>query len=184
MVGMKLPVDVCVDIESLSLSSRAVVTQIGVAAFNRERAFDPQRVGLKSTFQVLNGRHVDKDTVEWWKSQPGGGAAAFYREDTRDVYDAIEWLRAYIKRHDARYVWANGTRFDIVNIEGLCEDCGISYPWSDLGFRAVLDSRTMRRFFKLENPPDNPQPHNPAFDALRDAEYLRQIPFVWQEWHD
>lgn len=171
--------DICVDIESLSLSSRAVVTQIGVAAFTKERAFDPQRIGVATYVQRLNGRHVDAETVRWWHTQDG---SAYYCEDERSVPAAIEWLRSYIVKHDVRYVWANGTRFDIVNIEGLCEDCGVDYPWAHLGYRAVLDSRTIRRFFKLEDPPENKYPHNPAYDALRDAEYLRQIPFIWQEW--
>lgn len=130
-----------VDIEALAKSEKAIITAISCTYFNfvdDNRTYDQI---LENTFftkikmkdqKDRYGRVTDKETMDWWKTQPQDAqinSIIPHKDDvTLDV--ALQQVKQYMKAngYDFRnsYVWTRGIAYDCPKLESACRDTGIS----------------------------------------------------------
>lgn len=138
------------DIESLAVTSRSVVTQIGLHAVDIN---DPDTV-LKSVEEYLPiqpqidmGRAISADTILFWMAQPDAARNRFKRNAGDDLDEMQALVRSIVRKtreiisESADYeIWARGPQFDIVNLESLIVECGESVPWE---YNKIRDLRSL-----------------------------------------
>lgn len=177
--------DVMIDIETMSLHPhRALILSIGMVQFNPSD--EHLRIGhhdllLPSIEQQLAlGRHVDRKTQEFWRSQPNEAQRHWlnYQGERMSAYAVLQAVRGFVKGH-AR-VWAKGPQFDLSNLLGLAEDIGSEDElWH---YRAPRDVRTLIEHVNWGRSDPNFQPpfklvqHEPVSDCIHQAMQ------VWEHW--
>lgn len=137
--------DVMIDIETLSLHKhKALILSIGLIEFDPKPlsglVIGEARVIYPEFFdQILLPRYVDIGTQEFWKTQSRQAldnwlSAVGHGTDLKAACRAVRSFCAGKAR-----VWANGTQFDLCNLEGLAADVGEKDLWH---YRAPRDMRT------------------------------------------
>lgn len=141
------------DIESLSLSGNAVITQL---AYTAADSLAPTEFlegfvrNLPAQPQLDMGRDIQYSTLRFWLQQP---------EETRkhllELEGDLEELRAIMKRYlrgiedlSAPYIkaskpiehWARGPQFDLSNVARLLAQLELPIPWD---YSQVRDLRTL-----------------------------------------
>lgn len=146
---------VMVDIESLSLGPRPVITQIAMLGYdlqedelmeNRHVQYYP----IEPQQQIIPARTISASTIVWWMSQPDEARERFKYSTETEFEDLAARLRNLITvfnqltdhgRLNYELV-SRGPQFDIVAIETLLTECGLTIPWA---YDKVVDLRTMCR---------------------------------------
>lgn len=140
------------DLETLDLGPRAVLTQVALIAFPLD---DPdtelRRIDqdLPVQPQITLGRIMSFNTVQWWMQQEDKARARFIENTGNDMEELLAFVRS-IHRKIGEVIqqaggkqnielWAKGPQFDVVNLETLFVDCGLEIPWS---YNSVMDLRT------------------------------------------
>lgn len=141
------------DIESLDLGPRPVITQVAMLGYdlqedelmeNRHVQYYP----IEPQQRLLPARTISASTIAWWMNQSDDAREKFrYSTETefedlaarlRNLLTVFNQLTDYGK---ANYeVVAKGPQFDIVAIETLLVECGLTVPWA---YDRVVDLRTM-----------------------------------------
>jgi hypothetical protein len=146
---------ISVDIESLALGPRPVITQIAMLGYdlqedelleNRHVQFYP----IEPQQQIIPPRRISADTLSWWMTQPDEAREKFKYSTETDFEDLAARLRNLVHVFNqltdngkANYeLVAKGPQFDIVAIETLLEEVGLTVPWA---YDRVVDLRTMLR---------------------------------------
>ena len=180
--------DLMIDIETLSLSTRGVMIQLGAVSFNIEDADGESDAGLSLVIPVRSqiplGRTIDASTLSWWMDQVRENpalcsvlGAAF--SSTADLQTRLEEAFGWMSDHSQMTrVWAVHPEFDIGLIKDLCMQLEIRWPWN---YRAVRDVGTyndgVRGLYTEDSRPWRER--RPAHDALEDCfaqvEWLRSI---------
>jgi hypothetical protein len=175
--------DVMIDIESLSLKPNALVLSIGVVPFSvaDSAVYEGRYFQLNIREQQVLGRHVDVDTIAWWinQAETNPKAAEVFRTKGSSLVPAMYEFGQYVAQetHEGGRIWALGPQFDIVVLESLLEDCGVSKPWD---YKQINDMRTIRSFVKrlgVEHEircPENMAMHDAHADATHQARWLVQ----------
>lgn len=168
------------DLETLALSPKAVVTQIGFALFDLEPSsgaiggiIERGCFFLNPEDQINNfGREVNWSTVAWWLTQEEAARKqmAELGEFTRAVLEKFN----IIFSSDIKNVWGNGSHFDIPIMESLLQDFGFKTPWH---YRAPKDCRTLAMLVP-EDKKDlvqvkNPIKHSAMHDAIAQAKWMQ-----------
>lgn len=143
-------VGVMMDIESLDLGPRSVITQIAFIAFDLD---DPDTLirqveeYLPIQPQQFLGRTINSDTIIWWLQQDDASRNRFVQnkgndmDELQSLVNSVGRKLSQVLEDSADYeIWARGPQFDIVNIETLLDDCGEKIPWK---YDRVRDLRTM-----------------------------------------
>lgn len=142
---------VMVDIESLDTGPRSVVLQAALYGLDTD-----EDVILESSFRLflpiqpqldlIIPRTISAATLWWWMQQSDEARAKF-EYSTFDDFNALPALMQSMTREFKRMVgdkdyevWAKGPQFDIVNLESLYKDCGMTPPWR---YSKVRDLRTV-----------------------------------------
>lgn len=142
--------DIMIDLETLSLSPRAAIIEIGALGFGLVRPTHQQpyfQVDVDGYSCLPSEGSVDPGTVDWHKKQPGGMPPGGRGEGV-PIYYALQQLSAFIKSvssKDGVTVWANGSQFDIVVLEYHYKALGESPPWL---YSEVRDARTVYKLAK------------------------------------
>lgn len=146
---------VMVDIESLDLGPRPVITQIAMLGYdlqedalleNRHVQFYP----IEPQQRIIPARTISAETIAWWMNQSDDAREKFKYSTETEFEDLAARLRNLIHVFDqltdhgkANYeIVAKGPQFDIVAIETLLIECGLFVPWAH---DRVVDLRTMLR---------------------------------------
>lgn len=149
--------EIMLDLETLSLSPRAVVVSIGAVAFNVRHCCSVsdfknlvgQAWGLSSPSfyrvleikpQQVKGREIDGDTVRWWMSQ-GDEAKKLFSVEPWNPYGVLEGFRSWVRHMGGKRLWANPTAFDVPKLESLCGDFGVVWPFTHRDYR---DLKTLK----------------------------------------
>lgn len=181
---------VMLDIESLSLHpSNAVILSIGMIEFDPwARSFS---IGATCIItpnvmdQIMLGRIIDPDTVDFWRKQPAA-AAEHWRNSKlglAGLEQTCEGVAVFLS--NAQCVWANGILFDLGNIDGLFRQVRkVGAPWH---YRAPRDARTFWEETPQTRNVDVVEPDELAgFPNLVDHEpisdCIKQAHRVWQHW--
>lgn len=181
--------DVMIDIETMSLHRhKALILSIGMIEFDPsgKHAQGPGiadlRIGSRSLItpfvlpQLLLGRCVDVGTQKFWADQPREAAEHWLNAKAHHNLDAACRLVREFCAGKSR-VWANGTQFDLSNLEGLAEDCKEPALWH---YQAPRDMRT----FIKETQPMRLVPIGPALDipGVAHEPVHDCIAQAWQVW--
>lgn len=149
-------IDVMLDLETLALDSKAVITQIGASTF------DLREGDLGDVFEritnpmsgVAAGGVIDGSTVEWWMKQDRKTInSVLVRAISKgvEIQDALQDFSKYIEELREKYkvktvyLWGNGSKADNVWLENAFKCCGIKWPFS---YRDDMDLRTLIRLAK------------------------------------
>lgn len=137
------------DIESLSTSSNAVVTQVGlvlVMASDPETVLSEIEIHLPIEPQLTLKREVSASTLIWWMGQ-NDVARKNFALNAGDDFDELPALLRHLNRKFEQVVdgqdyelFARGPQFDIVNVESLMADVAIKPAWK---YDRIRDLRTV-----------------------------------------
>lgn len=141
-----------VDIESLALGPRPVITQLAMLAYELEQdelmedrysqylPIDPQQ-------QIIPPRRIQASTIAWWMKQSDEAREAFELSTGTDFEELVAAMRGFVAAFNR--LTKNGTRnyeitskhpqFDIVAVETLLTELGLEVPWDH---RRVTDLAT------------------------------------------
>lgn len=177
---------VMIDIETMSLSRhRALILSVGMVEFDptptKRVVLGERRLITPSiTAQLAMGRHVSEGTQKFWRDQPVEARDHWaYPKVVTPLLVMLSEIRDFC--HLRTRVWANGTQFDLSNLEGLAEDC--EYGEDLWHYQCPRDMRT----FVKENPQTRVAqlgdvldekiiPHEPVSDCISQAFG------VWSHW--
>lgn len=145
---------IMVDLETLDLGPKSVITQVGIIGFPLD---DPEtemrRINeyLLVQPQIALSRTISFDTVAWWMEQDDKARARIkenqgtdmeeFLASVRGIHRKLSELIASVGNRNVE-VWARGPQFDIVNLQTLFVDCGLDTPWP---YDSVMDLRTLGR---------------------------------------
>lgn len=170
------------DIESLDVGPKSVITQIGLLAVDWD---DPdtvlwaENIFLPIQPQLTIGRTISAGTLIWWLTDESITQEArnlFKNNDGDDIEEIASQLRHIERKFNeltdsgklAYEVWARGPQFDAVNVESLFGDFAITPPWK---YSKIRDLRTIMAAANVEVK-DVERPENlPTHVGLSDAKY-------------
>jgi len=174
-----------IDIETLSLSKHnALVLSVGMIEFDPTNLQEGLRLGKRELMvldipeQIMLKREISKSTQEWWTHQPAE-AAKHWRKPAAvcDVDTAMNSVRSFCLGKSR--VWANGTQFDLSNLEQLAKD--VSQKDELWHYRAPRDMRT----FCMEAPKTRAMPDDALTDVITHHpvdDCIVQAWSVWEHW--
>lgn len=177
---------VMVDIESMSLSKHnALILSVGLIEFDPTPINGPL-LGSRSLIlinieqQLLMGREVSKGTQKFWMGQKREASAHWTNPEAKrmNVAEACQHIKNFCRGKSR--VWANGTQFDLTNLEVLNEQLGENGVGDLWHYQAPRDMRTFCR----ENPQSRLVPVGDALDikgVAHDPVYDCEIQ-IWQVW--
>ena len=175
------------DIEAFSVQKNAVVPALGVLAIDiDETALDltysqvlelADSVKLDTKEQLDKGRHIMKETMDWWAAQDAAAIDSVTPDGTEiSIMELHGWLKQFGSIKNATW-WFRGPHFDAAIMESLFEDFGIRSPWM---FYSVRDTRTWFECYtehtKLKDePPASFIAHDPRHDVALDCWSMLQV---------
>lgn len=184
------------DIETMSThESKALVLSVGVVVFDLK----PESPVIKHeglwilnvNEQLVRGREVSLKTQHWWMEQSNAAKELWVTMQQNRVQHVLEQIAL---RYEGRWghpeaplegrceeIWANGTVFDIGNMNHLYLDFEVEVPWR---YNQVRDMRTIVRVNPEHQKPTATMecertdriPHHPLADCRN------QIDKLWQHW--
>lgn len=170
------PIALMIDIETLGLGMRSVVTQVGYVVGNLatgEVYAGPFDIWMDAYEQ--RDRQIDFDTVRWWMKQDRAVQDAVLdtpegvpRCSAEQVFVMFKELVA----HHSCDVWASPAMFDLSILTDLF---GGKKPWS---YDMERDMMTVRRWVDPDRklaPPENDQQHLASADAQWQFDYLCKL---------
>lgn len=190
-----------IDLETLDTRPTGVVFQVGVVCFADVLYGEPaEKIILEEKlfhvdilYQVMNGRTIDSETVNWWKTQ---NVEAWMRHPEECVleHDVFNEIAAMMGRNGIGDVWSNSPSFDAVlmrSIEDGLKKRGIQvseFP----SFRNDMDMRTLKRICQRMRFCEFETSRVTSHNALKDCRdqvddvvmMLRQIRDIGNVWQD
>lgn len=168
-------VNVMLDLETMSTSSRAAIVSIGAVKFTlNDDAGDPivdkfyRTVDARTCSAV--GLDISEATVKWWASQPRQVMDEL-RKDAIPLKDALtEFSKWY--GTTSLPTWSCGASFDLPIMQSAYEAVGMIMPWKYWHERCY---RTMKEIIKVPEPIRAGTYHNALDDAIFQTEHLLQI---------
>lgn len=181
---------VMVDIESLALGPRPVVTQVCMLGYNLSEDTYHERLHnefypIDPQLEISPPRKISGSTIAWWMKQSEEARQRFEFSIGTDFQDLVALCRGIIQTFNvltqdgkANYViCSKGPQFDLVALETLLTEVGLEVPWA---YDRVDDLRTLLRRAAV-NPkwvptPNGFIPHVAYWDAKwQVAQYLRTL---------
>jgi hypothetical protein len=175
-----------IDIESLDIGPRSVVTQIALFALDLEEdeTLDMHvhsYLPIQPQLDLMPARSISASTLWWWMQQADEARGAFEFSTSEDFNDLPVLMNHFIvqfermTRGKTYQLWARGPQFDVVNVESLLRDCGLKAPWR---YDSVADLRTVMREAGISSS-EVEQPHgfiahNAAWDCKFQLLCLRE----------
>lgn len=176
------PVDITIDIETLSTEKNAVVLTIGACVFDRFNRnlppIDSIHLKLDKESPIAMGMHISPNTQRWWSEQ-SEAARAGIEGGTLSLPEALEKLtdtlvawRAMNPNKKINF-WANDPDFDLTILGESYKACGQMAPWQYWEGRSVrtikmlaeeMHSFDSRKRYKREG-----VHHNAEDDAIYQA---------------
>lgn len=182
------------DMETMSTKPNAVVLSLGLLAVDSKS--DPDEMdfddlvndGIELKFdarsQVANGRHVEKDTMEWWKTQ-GEEAKRVLKPQPTDIpfSEIIESINNFFEEKNLNMkrtkFYCRGPDFDFSILKDLYWQANAEIPikyWNVRDTRTVIDTllgSDAKFVYKMDNPPSFIH-HNALHDCAMDVLRIRR----------
>lgn len=172
---------VMMDIESLDIGPRSIVSQVGAVfslADDPETIIGEELLYLPIQPQINLKRTLSASTLVWWMKQSDVARAEFEQNTGEDFEELPSLLRRLNRKFDQFVagrpyeIYARGPQFDIVNIESLMSDVTIAPAWK---YDRVRDLRTVMAMAGLSTK-DIPRDvtRHPEHMAVADCHYQLQ----------
>lgn len=182
---------VMIDIETMSLHPHnALILSVGMIEFDPTSTIYGLKIGAKKLIvpdlaeQILMGRHVDPATQKWWAEQSDEACEHWLEACEHWTADStVEDIRDFCA--SAKYIWANGTQFDLSNLIELAAQVRARATSPHVGplwsYRAPRDMRTFcnetsATRLLLPDAKATGVPHEPIYDCVTQAYQ------VWSHW--
>lgn len=180
-------VGVMVDIESLALAPKAVVTQLAFVAFDLDDPDTTIRTDeeyLPLDPQLVLSRVISGDTLIWWMGQNEQARKRFEANKGNDFQELVALVQSWIRKFEQATagaekveVYAQGPQFDIVTIESLLADLGLEAPWK---YNQIRDLRTLMAEAGMDKSTVPMAPGLVSHHALSDCRH--QINVLQEAW--
>ena len=134
---------VFLDLETLSRAPHAVIAEIGVVVVDATEKTVLYSASIKPCMltQMLDGRHVCHETLNWHREQGTLPDPAEYGGDMAECMDiACDMVEQVFVRHSPRRVWIQGPDFDLPILKTLFGAQGRELPWK---YWQTRDARTV-----------------------------------------
>jgi len=162
-----------IDLETLSTKINTTVLTLGGIMFDpysKDEPNNPIYIKFDADQQIEDGRHWDQETIEWWgKQDKEVQEEAMGGDDRLEVIAALTQVRKWV--HHADTVWANGSIFDIMILENMCDQYKQPVPWNYYNVRDVRTVLHMGQNHKM----DKSSLHNALADAYQQAIGVQNI---------
>ena len=165
---------IMLDLESLGTRPDCAILTLGAVKFDE---YTPGSFGdslylrIDVDEQLVLGRTVQEDTLEWWMSQAEDVREEALGEDGRiSMEEMYKQLNRFLV--GATNIWCQGPAFDIVILENIYRQYGWPTPWQ---FWQIRDSRTL---FGVHGDPrvkGKVGLHNALEDCVSQAEAVQQV---------
>lgn len=166
---MKNQTQVMVDLETLGVGYRPVITSIGACTFTIEdglgRYTFQRTICIKSAQEI--GLNIEAGTLQWWLKQSSEA-----RTELAGKTDIEEALRDFAQWYDdvgTPPIWSNGSNFDLRILREVYEVLGYRCPFS---FRSERDMRTFGALFPAKKLAREGTHHNALDDALHQSRVM------------
>lgn len=136
------------DTETFSTHQNAVIVSIGAVRFTFENGFEDEfliNVDPKSCLAI--GLHVEKSTIEWWKTQPKE-ISNMWKVDPQPIHLALNEFNKFVGIDDKQLMWSQGSVFDCGIVRSAFEACGITRNWKHW---TEMDCRTVFTLMNVRN---------------------------------
>lgn len=165
------------DLETIGVSNRAAILQIGWVVFNPESARDDivQRMGFNVNLDdcMKLGGELTDDSVRWWLRQSDAARASVSRPGL-SLIGVLQTMIASYQGFPCERVWSHGASFDIPIVEHYLRALGLKAPWR---YSEVRDTRTLFELALAQgwSRPSNglPTAHEAMADAVCQAQDVR-----------
>jgi hypothetical protein len=141
------------DIETLSLGPRPVITQIAMLGYDLQEdelmeIRHVQYYPIEPQQQIIPARTISASTIVWWMNQADEARERFKYSTEVEFEDLASRLRNLVSVFNqltnygkSNYeLVAKGPQFDVVAVETLLTEVGLNVPWA---YDRVIDLRTM-----------------------------------------
>lgn len=122
---------VMMDIESLDTKPSSVILSIGMVAFNAKENIESMYVELEAMPQILDGRTVSRDTVDWWKKNDEEELIRLTTDGWKSLPYLSKCIREFILKHNPRHIWSRGY-MDAAILDDIGATCWPYYKWRDV----------------------------------------------------
>jgi len=154
VLGLLTPPDmiVMIDIESLALGTRPVITQVAMLGYDlqEDEVLNQRHVQfypIEPQQQIIPPRNISASTIAWWMKQSDEARERFEKSTSTDFNDLKALIQHLLVTFDsltdggkAKYeIVAKGPQFDIAALETLIQELGFEVPWR---YDLVRDLRT------------------------------------------
>jgi hypothetical protein len=166
----------CVDLETLAISTDAVILAIGITAWNEgeQEPFDGIHLRIDPE---QPGRRIDPQTLIWWLKQDQAAVdAAFIDGKQGNAEQAYKYIQDWIKDMNVVGVWANDPSFDIAKLNDFFGKQAFYFRATRCCRTALSALKTMGFNKELDALPQGQKHH-----ALADAEYSASIVRLYME---
>jgi hypothetical protein len=154
--------DLMIDIETLGKSPGSVILSIGAVWFDATTgAFgDEFYAAINPQSAISSGLKMDVSTVQWWMKQSDDARAAAFSGE-RILGWALGEFGDFVRKSEAKRIWAKPPSFDLVLLEAAFAVCSIPIPWE---YWTPRDCRTLFEISKVKQ-----AAFGTAHNALDDA---------------
>lgn len=155
-----------IDLETLSLKSTAMITQIGICIFTIDNIIDTLKINLNWEDSAKYG-DIDVGTIQWWMQQSKEARTSVTNQGI-DVEEGLRQMQNFIFKNKAMQFWAHAT-FDFPILDNYRKQ----FPTmvNNIPYWACRDLRTLEFlcpniFHQLRNDIQ----HDAEADAIYQAE--------------
>lgn len=166
--------DLSVDIETLGTRPGSIVLSVAAVPFDLERglARDVLYRRISVMDSMVNGLVADRDTLNWWASQPREAWDCLAEVKEHRLREVFEELAAFVGHFCAPKcrVWMKGPSFDGVLLQEAALRARTGLPWKywqERCVRTICDD-----IAEPERPADNVK-HDALSDAMHQARWVR-----------
>lgn len=169
---MLAPPDCMIDIETLGARPDAAICSIAAVRFDalgRSDHMETLEILIDLDDCLVNHKRTfDTGTLEWWgKQKPEVQFKAMEQGPRVTLAEGLDQLSKFAS--GSSRMWAQGTNFDPVILEGSYMATKQTAPW---GFWQWRDSRTLFAFVK-DLPAKGEMAHDALYDAIHQAKNVQ-----------
>lgn len=167
----KNPIEVMIDLETLSARSNAAIISIGAIKFDNEGLHDRLHMNICFNDANLPGFHIDGKAVGFWfkASQPARDALSPF--NGMSLRRALQKLADFVK-YETGGIWGNGSDFDNVILTNAYDSLNMEMPWQ---YKRNRCYRTIRELCPEVEFQRIGEAHNCMDDAISQANHAIKI---------
>lgn len=140
-------IHVSLDLETLDTKCTAQIIAIGAVATKLSGEIVGEFYASVTSQDAVSGEWIlderftsSEDTIEWWKKPENQTAKDFMQDHIADLEIALHEFSKWVKYVDSKYVWGNGSDFDISILKNAFDVCKMEWPFKFYNHR---DLRTL-----------------------------------------